>query len=70
MSGHNPHSEIERMYREKAALEAYFTAEIQAAAGTSEVRRAPITGPDWPVRSNYPNRAAWRQACAEWRKRK
>lgn len=58
---------IERMMREKSALESYFTSKIQEAAGSSEVRRAPITGPDWPNRADYPNRAAYRRACAEWR---
>lgn len=69
MSGRTD-NEVGRMYREKLALESYFTAEIQAAAGASVITRAPITGPDWPVRSDYPNRAAFREACAEWRKRK
>lgn len=59
---------IERIHAEKRALDAYFTQAIQDAAGSSVIRRAPITGPDWPVRSDYPNRAAFRRACAEWRK--
>ena len=59
---------IERMMEQKRALDAYFTSKIQDAAGSSTIRRAPITGPDWPVRSDYPNRAEFRRACAEWRK--
>jgi len=59
---------IERMYAEKRALDTYFTSLIQDAAGSSAITRQPFTGPDWPTRSDYPNRAAFRQACAEWRK--
>ena len=59
---------FERMYREKRILEEMLAADISAAAGIEvrRVRRAP--GPDWPERKAYPNRAAWRRACAEWRK--
>jgi hypothetical protein len=60
--------DLERALRMKRMIEADFiTAAIQEVAGASEVRRAPITGPDWPVRADYPNRAAYRRACAEWR---
>lgn len=58
----------ERMMAEKRALEAYFTQAIKDAAGESTIRRNPVTGPDWPVRSDYPNRAEFRRACAEWRR--
>lgn len=60
---------IEQMHREKRALEDMLAHQISDAAG-QEVRRVRgPTGPDWPVRSDYPNRAAYRQACAEWRNR-
>lgn len=60
---------FERMFRKQQALEeAFVTAKIQEAAGGSEIRKAPMTGPNWPQRSDYPNRAAFRRACAEWRK--
>ncbi|MET3710358.1 DNA polymerase III epsilon subunit-like protein [Sphingomonas trueperi] len=54
--------------RHRALEDAFVTAKIQEAAGSSTVRKAPITGPNWPVRSDYPNRAAYHQACAEWRR--
>ncbi|MGE8135686.1 hypothetical protein ACQKO5_18935 [Novosphingobium subterraneum] len=61
--------DFERMFKmQKALEEAFVTAKIQEAAGNSEIRKAPITGPDWPQRADYPNRAAFRRACAEWRK--
>jgi len=59
---------LERAVAEKRALEAYFTSAIQDVAGQSAITRNPITGPDWPVRSDYPNRAEFRRACAEWRR--
>lgn len=65
----NDDGAIERMYAEKRALDAYFSQAIQDAAGSSVITRQPITGPDWPVRSDYPNRAEFRRACAEWRNR-
>jgi hypothetical protein len=66
----NNNKSIEAMYRQKAALEAFISGEIQKAAGGSTITRQPITGPDWPQRKDYPNRAAFRKACAEWRKEK
>jgi hypothetical protein len=68
MSGITDDRMIELMLTEKQALDAYFTSMIQDAAGSSTIRRAPVTGPDWPVRADYPNRAAFRSACAEWRR--
>ena len=59
---------IDRAMQEKRALEAYFTQAIQDAAGDSVITRNPITGPDWPNRSDYPNRQQFRAACAEWRR--
>jgi hypothetical protein len=61
--------DIGRMLEEKRALDAYFTSVIQDAAGSTPIRRQPITGPDWPVRSDYVNRAEFRRACAEWRRK-
>lgn len=66
---HNDRDALEQALAGKRALDAYFTQAIQDSAGSSTIRRAPITGPDWPVRSDYPNRAEFRRACAEWRKR-
>lgn len=57
-------SETKRMF------DAYFTSQIQDAAGGSTITRQPITGPDWPVRSDYPNRQQFRAACAKWRSRR
>lgn len=51
----------------KRGIAAYFTTLIQDAAGESIITRQPITGPDWPVRSDYPNRQQFRAACAAWR---
>ena len=68
MSDKSSQETIERLYREKQALEGYFAQAIQDAAGESEIRRRPITGPDWPQRSDYPNRQQFRAACAEWRR--
>lgn len=61
-------NETKRMLAQKKAFDAYFTSSIQDAAGSSVIRRNPITGPDWPQRADYPNRAEFRRACAEWRK--
>lgn len=63
-----PKDSFEQMAHKKRALEAYFTQAIQDAAGDSVIRRQPITGPDWPQRSDYPNRKAWLAACAQWRR--
>jgi hypothetical protein len=65
---HAPKAGVERLLREKLAAEIAIEAQIAQAAGSSTIRRAPITGPNWPQRSDYPNRAAFRRACAEWRK--
>jgi len=51
----------------KRMFDAHFTSLIQDAAGASTITRQPITGPDWPVRSDYPNRQQFRAACASWR---
>jgi hypothetical protein len=59
---------IERLLREKKATEAYFTSIIQDAAGETPIRRAPMTGPNWPVRADYPNRKQYLAACAQWRR--
>lgn len=59
---------IDWMIEQKRVLDAYFTQAIQDAAGASEIRRAPVTGPDWPNRHDYANRAEFRKACAKWRK--
>jgi len=62
-------SDFERMFKMQRALEeAFVTAKIQEAAGDSTIRKAPMTGPDWPQRADYANRAEFRRACAEWRK--
>lgn len=61
-------SGVDRLLRAKLAAEIAIEAQIAQAAGSSTIRRAPITGPNWPQRSDYPNRAAFRRACAEWRK--
>ena len=57
----------DEMLENKRMFDAYFTTQIQDAAGGSEITRQPITGPDWPVRADYPNRQQFRAACAAWR---
>lgn len=63
MSGKDDRSDFERMFAEKRALEDAFAAQIGP-----NVRRVRSDKPDWPSRSEYPNRKAYLAACAQWRK--
>lgn len=70
MSERGGKNDIEEAAREHRMLQQMLAEQINSAAGTTTVRRVVrATGPDWPERKDYPNRAEFRRACAKWRKR-